>query len=264
MQTPSTHPSPSGPKLAGLLATLLLFLVTGCADTAPRKFETPPPPQQSTSHLFQLTDHDWLDLSDIWALQFQLNDLSNNPGGDAFTINVWRNASETPITFGFADEASAYASYRRLVSRLGGTLKEDHWTRPVATARPAAATVPPTVPPPPPPATQQSQSVPASPPLDLSDPYVALKQGMTDLARCRDERLMTEAEYQRVRDATVDAFSTRVAEGGRGYDTGFAQLYSELAQLELMKKDHLLTDEQIAAMRQRIAIRYGLTAPSNP
>ncbi len=264
MQTPFIHPLSSGRKLSFLIAPLLSGLMIGCAATAPRKIET----SASPSTLFQLTDHDWLDLNDIWVIQFQRSD-ANSSDADAFAINIWRKASETPITFGFADEASAYGAYKRLAMRLGGSVKEDHWTRPAETAKPAAAVLSPTpvpaaAPPPPAPATQPSQSVVANHPLDPSDPYVALAQGLTDLARCRDEKLITDAEYLRVRDATVDAFGIRVAEGGRGYDTGFAQLYSELTQVQLMKKNHLLSDEQITAMREKIATRYGLIAAQNP
>jgi hypothetical protein len=248
MHNPSIHKWSSARSLGCVLLPLLLLVVTGCAGTVPAKVETPP------SHLFQLNDHDWVDLSDVREIQLHRIDVSNTPGGDPFGIDFWRNGSDNPFVFTFADEPSASAAWKRLVAHLGGSVKEDHWSRPVATSKPVVEAAPPPLPVP------QSQSLFQG---SMSGPYGALGQGLTELARCRDEKLITDAEYQRGRDSTVAAFNSQVADGGSGFQTGFGQLHSDLAQLDQMKKDHLMSDEQIAAIREKTVARYGLTAGPN-
>jgi len=243
-----------------VLVPLSLCLLAGCNVTPPAKVASLPS-HVIESHLFQLSDDDWVDLSDIREIQFQRNDMSKSPNADPFYINLWRNGSESPFTFTFADAPSAYAAWKRLVAHLGGSLKQSQWDKPTATSRPVVEVTPPL-----PAATQPSQSLFQNQTTfqSNSDPYAALKQGLLDLASCRDAKLITDAEYQRGRDATLAAFKTQVAEGGSGFQTAFDQMHFELIQLEQMKKDHLLSDEQIAPMREKIVTRYGLTPVQTP
>ena len=77
------------------------------------------------------------------------------------------------------------------------------------------------------------------------------------LTTCRNEKLITDAEFQHGRDFAVSSFSTDVG-NGQPYTEDFAGLHAELVQLASLKKNQVLSDDTIADIRKRIILRYQL------
>ena len=225
------------PHLILLLAAL--SLCTGCAAV-------PHGPRDSQPKLLQLNDENWVDLSDVREIQFQRTDPSNpNQAADPFNIVLWhKGPTDNVFTFSFGDQASAYAAWKRLVEHLHGSLHEEDWK--ITPAKmPAATQNPPTAAAPPPPANTDSP------------PFATFQRSLDELNACHDEKLITDAEYQRGRDADGADFATEMAQGQPYYPT-FNQLHAQLWQLEKLKKTHVLSDDNIVTIRTGIMSRYGL------
>ena len=237
---------------AGLLGTGLIGGgLVGC-EAGPKPVASVAAPPERKAHLVQLNDRYWADTAQARSITFGTADPAAVANGSApYFIRFWNIGSTDPFDFTFSDKASAVAAWKQLVQQLGGTLHDQDWDKHIA-AHTAEADAKPLKESP-----GKVVSSESSASDDLGD-YSVLHQDTVDLEACRDEKFITESEFDTARRNLMVNFIKIVGYGNQ-YNAVYGRLRLELTQLDKAGKQHLLNDSELATMHATILARYSIT-----